>query len=332
MIDEDIISKVGSLRQIAGTRHCTLIDGAANGTRMIDVNTGAGLTFSILPDRGLDIGMAAYKGINFTYLSPQEEMNPAFCRIYKNEWLRTFFGGLLTTCGPANFGPYCTDDGEELGIHGRFNCIPASHVCDRTRIENGEIAIEGTINDSVLFGEKLSITRTILSVVGSNSITVRDTVRNMGGRSSPYMMLYHINFGYPFLDKGTRVQVNSCHAEGYDDYSNEHLGTINSFHEPRADVREKNYLHCFDVETGIASATNDVLGFSVSVRFNTSFLPYLTQWKCEQIRDYVLALEPCSSPCVSRKELRKKGLLKFIEPGEAVTNTITIEVDGVSCA
>jgi hypothetical protein len=85
MIDGKTINKVGSLHQFGGTRHCTLTDGAANGTCVIDVNTGAGLTFTVLPDRGLDIGAAAYKGVNFSYLSLQEEMNPAFCRIYKNE-------------------------------------------------------------------------------------------------------------------------------------------------------------------------------------------------------------------------------------------------------
>ncbi|MBN2050667.1 MAG: DUF4432 family protein [Spirochaetales bacterium] len=320
------MKKIGSLRQLAGTRHSMLTEGAANGTRVIDVNTGAGLTFTVLPDRGLDIGAAAYRGINFTYLSPQEEMNPAFCRVYKNEWLRTFFGGLLTTCGPTSFGPYCIDGEEELGLHGRFNCMPASHVCDRTSVESGEIIIEGVINDFVLFGAKVSIKRSILCEVGSNKITLCDTVKNLGGGPAPYMMLYHINFGYPFLDEETRTQVNSCRVEGYNAYSTEYIKEVNRFHEPRTDAKEKNYLHYFDSDEGIAKAINDAFGFCVSIRFNTNVLPYLSQWKYEQIRDYVLALEPCSSPCISRRELREKGHLKYIDAGETVVNTVTIEV------
>jgi hypothetical protein len=257
-------------------------------------------------------------------------MNRAFCRIYKNEWLRTFFGGLLTTCGPTNFGPYCDDGAEELGTHGRFNCIPASHACDRTKIETAEIVIEGVVNDFVLFGEKISVARTISCEVGVNRIVICDTVKNEGGKPSPYMMLYHINFGYPFLDSVTQTQVNSNKAVGYNAYSTEHIDTINSFDEPCADIEEKNFLHYFDSNVGMARVINKALGFCVSIGFDTDVLPYLTQWKCEQVRDYVLALEPCSSPCISRKELREKGMLKYIDPGETVVNTISIEVQNIA--
>jgi hypothetical protein len=321
------IDKTGSLRQFAGTRHGMLTNGAANGTRVIDVYTGAGLQFTVLPDRGMDIGVAFYKGVNFTYLSPQEEMNPAFCRIYENEWLRTFFGGLLTTCGPLNFGPACEDEGEKLGIHGRFNCTPAKNVCDRSEIENGVIELTGTIDDYMLFGEKVDIKRTIRSEAGRNIIKISDHIMNRGAEPVPLMMLYHINFGYPFLDSHTITETNSSRVEGYDAYSSGHMDSLHGFSEPEEGNLEKNYLHCFNAQEGWARVVNGDLGFAVSVRFDTRTLPYLSHWKCERLKDYILALEPCNSPCISRKELREKGMLQFLGPGETSINRIEIEIE-----
>ena len=45
-------SKIGHTLQIAGTRHYTLAGGAGDGVRAIDVKTGGGLEYTVLPDRG----------------------------------------------------------------------------------------------------------------------------------------------------------------------------------------------------------------------------------------------------------------------------------------
>jgi len=101
------------------------------------------------------------------------------------------------------------------------------------------------------------------------------------------------------------------------------------FLHPDAAHLEKNYLHHFDgISQGFGYVYNKELegGFGVSVKFNTKCLPYLTHWKMEGVRDYVLALEPCNAPCLSRKKLREEGMLPFLLPGESVTNELEIEV------
>jgi len=40
------------------------------GCRVAEVRTGSGLTFSVLLDRGMDIGPAAYKGLPLAWVSP----------------------------------------------------------------------------------------------------------------------------------------------------------------------------------------------------------------------------------------------------------------------
>jgi len=325
--DLSSIHKTGSLRQLAGTRHSILTDGGAGGVRAIDVNTGGGLAYTILPDRGLDISLASFRGVNIAYLSPQEELSAAYYNYSENEWLRTFFGGLLTTCGPVNFGPACEDEGKSYGIHGRFNVTPARNVCDATDVAEGVIKVSGSIANYVLFGEKLEIRRTISSVVGENSIKIEDTIINHGDEATPNMMLYHINFGYPLLDEGVSIYVNSESCAGYDEYSQQQIGDAVCFGPPCPTNQEKNYLHVMGGQTrGVAGIRNDELGFGVEISFDTAALPLLTQWKCERARDYVLALEPGNAPCESIADVRKSGKLPVLGPGCMAFHDVEIAV------
>ena len=325
--DISTIQKVGSLRQLAGTRHAILTNGGAGGVRAIDVDTGGGLSYTILPDRGLDIALASFRGINFAYLSPQEELSPAYYNSYQDEYHWTFFGGLLTTCGPVNFGPACQQGDRAYGLHGRFNVTPATHVCDSTDVEAGVIVVSGRIANYVLFGEKIEIRRTISSVVGENVIKIEDTVHNHGDEATPNMMLYHINFGYPLLDVNANISVNSQSCVGYDEYSQQHIGDVGGFGPPDVTQQEKNYLHTMNRdEPGVAKIYNDRLGWGVQIKFDTAALPYLTQWKCERARDYVLALEPSNAPCESIADVCKAGKLPILEPGHRVLNRVEIGV------
>ena len=51
----------------------------------------------------------------------------------------------------------------------------------------------------MLFGENLLLTRTISTRLGANQFTLKDVVRNEGYRSTPHIMLYHCNFGFPVV-------------------------------------------------------------------------------------------------------------------------------------
>ena len=89
----------GDLSQIGGTRHYELSEGKARGVRAVDVATGMGLQFTVLPDRGMDISRCSFRGTNLVYRTATGEVHPAYYDPHGQEWLRGFFGGLLTTCG-----------------------------------------------------------------------------------------------------------------------------------------------------------------------------------------------------------------------------------------
>ena len=164
----EILRRVGNVSQVASARHVVLADGRAKGVAAIDFDTGAGLRFTVLPDRGMDISAASYKGCNLVYLTPNGEVHPAYYEPQGAGWLRTFFGGLLTTCGLTTIGAPGRDGDEDLGLHGRYAAIPARQVCDRSRWEGDDYVLEasGVMDECQLFGDKLRLTRTVSSLAG----------------------------------------------------------------------------------------------------------------------------------------------------------------------
>ncbi len=140
----EIERRVGGMGQLGGIRHCELVEGRARGVRAAVVDTGAGLSFTVLPDRGLDIADCTFKGTGLVYHAPGGIAHPAFHDPAGSEWLRVFFGGLLTTCGLTYFGDPGRDGAEDLGLHGRYSSLPARQVCDLSRWEGDEYVLEMT--------------------------------------------------------------------------------------------------------------------------------------------------------------------------------------------
>lgn len=343
----ELRKRIGSLRQLGGTKHYELGEGRARGVRAIDVQTGSGLDFTVLPDRGLDIAWCSYKGANLVYLTPSGVVHPSYYDPAGAEWLHTFFGGLLTTCGLSYFGEPAWDGQTELGLHGRYAGLPAVQVCDLSRWEGEEYLIEitGVVEEASLFGEKLRLSRSIRSSLGWSRLIVRDTVENYGPRTSPFTFLYHVNAGYPLLDAATELLLSSTEVEPYDQESEDHLDEIHRFQEPRVGFANQDYLHTMTAdEEGYAWAAmvNPRLnvagtkggpgaGLGLALRFRSDTLPYLNEWKMLNEVDYVVGFEPANTKIVNRATLRGEGRLPVLEPGEARTMEVEFSVlEGVA--
>jgi hypothetical protein len=54
---QELISLIGDPQQIARITRCTLDEGKAAGVQALQVNTGGGLQFTVLPGRGMDIAV-----------------------------------------------------------------------------------------------------------------------------------------------------------------------------------------------------------------------------------------------------------------------------------
>ncbi|MDZ7837241.1 MAG: aldose 1-epimerase family protein [Actinomycetota bacterium] len=162
---------------------------------------------TVVADRGLDISSLSYRSIPVSWRSVVRETSPAFYESRDLEWLRTFFGGLVTTCGLTYMGSPCVDQGQELGQHGRISNLPAYSVCaDGQWVgDNYRMTVQGKVREASVFGDKLELSRKITVWMDSPKITLEDSVENIGSNTSPLMVLYHINIGYPIIDESTEL-------------------------------------------------------------------------------------------------------------------------------
>src|SRR5947209_5521447 len=100
--------------QAGGIERYTIDDGPARGVRALCVNTGAGLRYRVLVDRGLDIDQAFADHASLTFLSHKGVTPPTRGYDRGLDWLKGFPVGLLTSCGPFNTGCPATDAGAEF--------------------------------------------------------------------------------------------------------------------------------------------------------------------------------------------------------------------------
>ena len=94
---EDLRAWAGHVDQRTHAQVVTILDGTAPGTRHLQIRTGGALDVDIALDRGGDISNAWAAGVPLGWVSP----NGSAKVDTRNGWdaLRSFPGGLMTTCG-----------------------------------------------------------------------------------------------------------------------------------------------------------------------------------------------------------------------------------------
>jgi len=328
----DLARYVGSIDQVAGIKPLEAADGVERGGRIFEVWTGSGLSFHVLADRALDISACQYKGMSLTWRSSVGDAHPAYYNASGSEWLRSFQGGMLVTCGLDTFGPPNRDGEEELGLHGRVSNIPGRAVnYSCTWVEDEYwLEVSGEVRQTRLFGENLVMRRRISSALGSNRIRVEDVVTNEGFTPHPHMILYHVNLGFPLLSEEARLKFDVRGTTPYDDASRRGLKEWMVFQPPTAGYLEQNFIHApVPDEKGwaVAELENPELKLGLRLSFDTSTLPYLNEWKMMGEGSYVLAIEPINCTADSgRGPAREQKLLPFLEAGESRSYTLEIEV------
>ncbi len=199
--------KISNAAQLGGIETAVLDNGAARGTRIAWVNTGTGLRYKVVLDRAMDIADAFYNQHSLAWLShvgvtyktlPDKGIN----------WLNTFGGGLLTTCGLDHIGGPEKDEYGDRGLHGAISSMPAeieSIIQPQPFAGKMEMSMTGSMKQSRPLGNQLELKRTISSVLGQPIIRIHDEVINRGNTPAPHMLLYHCNFGWPLADEGTEL-------------------------------------------------------------------------------------------------------------------------------
>ena len=187
----------------------TLRGGLQDGVDVIEVDNGA-FRFTIVPTRGMDIWRASLGDLRFEWKSPVKgPVHPGFVRLNEASglgWLDGF-DELLVRCGlESNGAPEFNENGTvRHGLHGKIANLPAHKVEVTVDGDSGEISVTGVVNETRLFFNKLELTTTYTTRVGQPGVTVSDAITNISAETSELELLYHINFGVPLLNPGSKA-------------------------------------------------------------------------------------------------------------------------------
>lgn len=327
----EIEMRVGTMGQIAGVSRYTLNEGQGAGIEVAEVRTGSGLSFRVSISRGMDISFAQYRGVPLCWRSAVGDVAPEFFESEGLGWLRSFTGGLLTTCGLSYLGSPCEDGGESLGLHGRVSNLPAFDVSTSAAWTDNEyrIQVQGKVRETRVFGSNLLLTRRICTALGENRIWIDDTIENQGFEPAEHMILYHVNCGFPVLDVGSRLLIPSRSVRPRDNDAAVGLSQWKEFGLPVPGFREQVFYHelvpdeygwtqAAVVNPSFAEVCGSACkGIGVYVRYRPSELPEFIEWKMTGAGNYVVGMEPSTSLVEGRPVERQRGKVIILNPGEA---------------
>lgn len=327
---EHIHPYIGSMRQLASIRRSVLDDGKGRGMRICDVNNGSGLAFTVYPDRGMDIGETWFKGIPVVWLTSNGPVAPAFYESEDFNWLRSWNGGLLTGCGLMNVGAPNSSGGEKHGLHGRLSHTPAEEFNTFSQwnsLGNYELKLSGKLRISKVFGKNIVMDRTIFTALEDNSITIVDTIANNGFCRTPLMLLYHMNLGWPLVSPDCYIECVEHKVTPQNDIAAAGFSNWRNFGEPKNGFVEQVFYHDIPADKdGFASVKllNPNIKLGCEICYRKQELPYLVQWKQQGCGEYVMGLEPANCYPEGQLAFSKRGLLKYLAPGENLQTMIKI--------
>lgn len=329
-----ILESVGDISQICDIKRVKLVGGNREGVDAVLFKTGGGLNFTVLPSRGMDFSDADYKGIPLCWRTSVGEASGAFYEPEGGQWDRTYHGGLFHTSGITTAGAPSEDEGVELGLHGRISNTPAYNFYIDSRWEGDDywVWLLGKVRITSGLGENLLLIRKVSAKMGENKIYLEDIVENQGHQTTPHMILYHTNFGFPLINEKTEFIAPIKKTRIVNE---ENISEGTKYSAPQLDFPDQ--LFYFDVaarEDGLTKYAvinrnlNEGNGLGISIEYSKKVLPNLLEWKKLDKAHYVVEIGPTNGmyPAGGRKMEREQGTLKFLQPGEKVKYKIGFEI------
>ncbi len=313
----------GSTKEFAVSK-TTKRGGLADGTDVLEVTSGD-FRVSVVPTRGMGIWEAWHESERIGWRSPvRGPVHPKFVDVGEPSglgWL-SGFDELLVRCGlESNGAPEFGEDGSLVyPLHGRIANMPAHRVDVTIDSDAGEITIVGVVEETRFHFSKLRMTSTITVKVGETGFHLHDELENISQSPAEIQMLYHVNFGDPLLDAGSKVVApiktvvprNARAAEG--------IKTWETYEAPHPGFEEQVYFS--ELLSDAGGRTQALLRNAHGTRgalliFNKQQLPCLTVWKnTTALADgYVTGIEPGTNFPNPRSHEGAQGRVVSLEPG-----------------
>jgi hypothetical protein len=337
---QELARVVGDFSQVFGVELLTHGDGRERALRILRFCTGSGLSFDILVDRAMDLGGMNYRGIPVGWHSPAGFRSPWLHEIDAEDglgWLRSF-SGMMNTCGLDHImgavedtaEHYCYPDRARVfhNLHGRISYQPARLTGYGERWEDDRCFLyaTGEVRQAAMYGENLLLDRRIEVEVGTDTIHYQDRVSNLGFYKTPHAMLYHLNLGWPVVDKGTCLigPIKSTPFTAHDPEKAvtgpfEQTGPVANYyqqvyeHEVVPDA--KGAARAALLNRGFCSPSGET-GLALEIAYGSGALPALFEWQNMQEGNYVVAMEPATVHGGARKDWQERGELQILGHGE----------------
>jgi hypothetical protein len=301
-------ARLANVDQLATAVESVVGSGAAAGARAVDVRVWDGIDLRLLPDRGLDIGAAWFRGTPLAWISPAgEQCPPNPEELVDKAWGDAWGGGLVTTCGLSNVG--AASDGH--GLHGTYTARPAAELQIGRSLS--DVTVTATVVDP-----PFTLSRQIVTTVGQGHVRLDDRIVNDSDWTAAAPLLYHVNIGVPLWDDDAYLETDAHEVVPRDAAAAAGLPTWDEPPAPSADAPERVFEH---VGATWARLTSPRLGIELTVR---SSLPRLWQWVDPADGRYALAIEPANCSVLGRAHDMAAGRMPFLDPGEARSSWLTI--------
>ena len=317
--------------------------GLRDGVDLIEVTCGE-LSFSVVPTRGMGVWRARYGDHVLGWRSPvRGPVHPAF--VHPSErgglgWLRGF-DEWIVRCGLDSNGapgPDTVIDNNgnpstvQLPLHGAIANLPAHFVQVTADAAAQVITVTGHVDEAALFCPALRLATSISAGPGSSRLTIADTVRNLQERPAELQLLYHCNYGPPFLEAGSRVLLPFSVAAPRDARAAEGVQEIDRYDGPTSGFVEQAYFFRPAARPGdtatLAALVNRAQDAAAVMRFDIGELPCFSLWKnTAGMRDgYVTGLEPATNYPNLKGTERAAGRVIELQAGQDYAATLMLEV------
>ncbi len=320
-----------------------LYGGLSDHVDIVEVNNGS-LSFILVPTRGMGVWKGSFKGYYLGWNSPvKTPVHPSLINLESRGglgWLDGF-NEWIVRCGLSSLGApgmdVITDNmgrGREikLTLHGKIANIPAERLEVTVGLnEPYEIRVEGVVYERSMFGSNLKLYSSAITYPNSNILRIIDSVENLKSIDDEMQLLYHCNFGPPFLGDGSTLLAPVELVAPRDSIAADGIEEFNMFGPPKPGFIEQVYFLKLrgdsDGRTSVMLLNSDET-LAVSLSFSLNELPYFTLWKnTGSLEDgYVVGLEPGTSLPNNKAFERERGRIILLRPSEKYQSSIDVSI------
>lgn len=258
-------------------------------------------SFQVLPTRGMNIWKIRVGETVYGWQSPAKgPVHPCYVPLMEPGglgWLDGF-DEVFVRCGlESNGAPEHDSETGQLKypLHGKIGNTPARVV--RVSLDGDTVKVVGIVEESRFHFMKMRMTSTMSWKIGSSSLEIEDEIENLSASDHEVQMLYHINFGVPLLDAGSRFIAPLKTVVPRNDHAATSMEGWENYAGPTPGYEEQVYL--LEMHGDADGNTKTVLKNAhstagVAIRYNVKELPCYTVWKnTTAVEDgYVTGLEP----------------------------------------